>query len=62
MTLIAFENNVFPLSKQYTLKNISEWEEDEMDSTHIFPEESDELLPSVKLEKEKLKKKECLKI
>ena len=62
MILIAFENNVFPLSKQYRLKNISDWEEDEMDSTYIFPEETDELLPSVKLEKEKLKKKECLKI
>ena len=62
MILIAFENNVFPLSKQYRLKNISDWEEDERDSTYIFPEETDELLPSVKLEKEKLKKKECLKI
>ena len=61
MILIAFENNVFPLPKQYPSGNVDDWKEDEMDSTHIIPEKADELLPSVKRKKERLKKKKCLK-
>ena len=45
MILIAFENNVFPLPKQYPSGNVDDWKEDEMDSTHIIPEKADELLP-----------------
>ena len=59
MILIAFENNVhcpFPLPKQYPSGNIGYWKEDEIDSTHIIPEETDELLPSVKRRKRKTKK------
>ena len=34
MILITFENDVFPMSKQYPSKNSDDWNEDEMDSTH----------------------------
>ena len=53
MILIAFENDVFALPKQYPLENIGDWKEDEMDSTHIIPEETDKLLPSVKRRRRK---------
>ena len=56
MILIAFENNVFPLPKQYPSKNLDDWKEHEMDSTHIISEETDELLPSVKRRRRKTKK------
>ena len=36
MILIAFENNVFPLPKQYPSANVNDWKENEMDSTHII--------------------------
>ena len=55
MILIAFENNVFPLPKQYPSENMDDWKEEEMDSTHIIPEETDELLPSVKRRKRVLR-------
>ena len=45
MILIAFENSVFPLAKQYPSEDIGDWKEDVMDSTHIIPEETDKLLP-----------------
>ena len=32
--LIAFENNVFPMAKQYSSENIHDWKENEMDLTH----------------------------
>ena len=51
MILVAFENGVFPLPKQYPSENTDDWKENGMDSTHIIPEESDELLPSVKRRK-----------
>ena len=47
MILIAFENNVLPLPKQYPSENAGDWKEDEMDSTLIIPEKADELLQSV---------------
>ena len=56
MILIAFENNVFPLPKQYPSGNVNDWKEDEIDSTHIIPEKTDELLPAVKRRKKKTKK------
>ena len=61
MIITASENNVFPLSKQYPSGNVNDWKEDKMDSTHIIPEKTDELLPSVKRTKKRLKKKKCLK-
>ena len=54
MILIAFENGVFPLAKQYPSGNVNDWKEDEMDSTHIIPEKTDELLPLIKRRKKKL--------
>ena len=30
MILVAFENNVFPLPKQYPSKNADDWKEDEI--------------------------------
>ena len=60
MILIAFENNLFPLPKQYPSENIDDWKEDEMDSTHIIPKETDELLPSDKHRKRKPKKERVL--
>ena len=56
MILIAFENIAFPLPKQYPSKNLDDWKEHEMDSTHIISEETDELLPSVKRRRRKTKK------
>ena len=56
MILIAFENNLFPLPKQYPSGNVDDWKEDEMDSTHIISEKTDELLPSVKRRKKKAEK------
>ena len=53
MFLIAFENNVFQLPKQYLSENVDDWKEDEMDSTYIISEKSDELLPSIKRKKRK---------
>ena len=53
--------DVFPLAKQYPVKNSDHgWREDEIDSTHIIPEKTDELLPSVKCEIIKTKKEEVL--
>ena len=60
MILIAFENNVLPLPKQYPSKNLDDCKEDEMDSTQIIPEETDELFPS-SVEEERMKKKKCFK-
>ena len=51
MILIAFENNVFPLPKQYSSENVDDSKEDEINSIHIIPERTDELLPSVKKKK-----------
>ena len=48
MILIAFENDVFQLAKEYPSENVDDWKEDEMDSKHIILEKTDELLPSVK--------------
>ena len=53
MILIAFENNIFPLPKQYPSENVDDWKEDEMESTHIILERSEELLLSVKRKKRK---------
>ena len=61
MIVIALENDVFPLAKQYPAKNSDHgWREDEIDSTHIIPEKTDELLPSVKCKIIKTKKEEVL--
>ena len=56
MILIAFENDIFPLAKQYPSENIGDWKEDEMDSTKIIPEETDKLLPTVKHKRKKTEK------
>ena len=40
MILIAFENNVFPLPKQFPSENVDNWKEDEIDPTNIIPEKS----------------------
>ena len=61
MSLIAFENNVFPLPKQYPSENIGDWKEDKMDSIRIISEETDELLPSVNRRKRKTEKERELK-
>ena len=60
MILIAFETDAFPLTKQYLSKNIGEWKEDEMGSTHIILEKTDELLPSVKRRRKKTEKERAL--
>ena len=60
MTLIAFENDIFPLLRQYPSQNISDWKEDEMDSTHIIPEKTDELLLSVERKRKKTEKETAL--
>ena len=39
----TFENNAFPLPKQYPSENVDDWKEDEIDSTSIIPEKTDEL-------------------
>ena len=58
--LIAFENNVFPLPKQYPSENIGDWKENEIDSTHSISEKTDELLPSVKRRRRKTEKETVL--
>ena len=58
--LIAFENNAFLVPKQYPSDNVDDWKEDGIDSTHIIPGKTDELLPLV-MRRKKLKKKKCLK-
>ena len=60
MILIAFENDIFPLPTQYPSENIGDWKEDEMDSTHIIPEETDKLLPSVKCRRRKTEEQTVL--
>ena len=60
MILIAFENNLTPLPKQYPSEYIGDWKKDEIDSTHIISEETDKLLPSVKRRKGNMKKKQRL--
>ena len=60
MILTAFENNVFPLPKQYPSENTSDWKEDEMHSTHIILEKTDELFPSVKCSRRKTGKERVL--
>ena len=62
MILSASENNVFLLAKQYPSENIGDWKEDEMDSTHIIPKKLMNYYHQLSLEKERLKKKKCLKI
>ena len=44
MILIAFENGIFPLPKQYP-SNMDDWKEDEMDSSEFLPKGTDTLLP-----------------
>ena len=58
--LIAFENYAFPLPKQYP-SGMHDWKEHEMDSSHILPDDSGELLPSVKHIKEKNERERVLK-
>ena len=43
MIIIAFKNGLFSLPKQYP-PAMDDWEEDEMDSLHIIPEEPGTLL------------------
>ena len=47
---------IFPLSKQCPSGNIGDWKEGEMISTHIIPEETDKLLPSVKRKRKRTEK------
>ena len=57
MIPIAFENDAFPLAKQYPVKDSDRgWREHELDSTYIIAEKTDELLPSVKHKEIKTKK------
>ena len=59
--LNAFENDAFPLAKQYPVKDSDHgWREDELDSTHIIPEKPDKLLPSLKRKKIKKEKEKVL--
>ena len=53
MIFIAFENNVFPLLKQYP-SGVHDWNKDDMDSSQFLRKESDTLLPSFQ-RKEKIK-------
>ena len=59
MILIAFENDVYPLPKQYP-SSMDDWEEDDIDSLQFFPKRSYTLLPSFRrkdnTKKEKPKK------
>ena len=48
--LIAFQNGTFPLLKQYS-SGMNDWEEDELYSPYILPNEASILLPSVEIEK-----------
>ena len=50
MIPIAFESNKFSLPKQYP-SEIDGLEEDEVDSSKLFPEECDTLLPSFQRKK-----------
>ena len=59
MILIAFENGLFALPKQYPSN--SHWKEDDMDSSEFLPEGSDILLLSFQRE-EKIKKEEPKKV
>ena len=61
MILIEFENNVFPLPKQYPSENADDWKEDEIGSTHIIPEKMMSYYHQLSVEEERLKKKKCLK-
>ena len=45
MILIAFENDVFPLPKQYP-SGMDDWEEDAIDSSQFLAKKPDTLLPS----------------
>ena len=56
MILIAFENGAFPLPKQYP-SGMDDCKGDEIDSSHILPNEFDILLPSVQRRKKRLKEK-----
>ena len=41
MILMAFENDTFPLAKQYPVKDSDHgWREHELDSTYIIPEKT----------------------
>ena len=56
---IAFENDAFPLPKQYP-SGINDWKKDEMDSSHILFGGSDKSLPSVKCRKKNTEKERVL--
>ena len=58
--LIEFENDIFPLAKQYPSKSIGDWKEDEMNSTNIISEETNTLLLSVKRKRKKTEKETVL--
>ena len=59
--LMAFENDAFPLAKQYPVKDSDHgWREDELDSPYIIPEKTDKLIPSLKRKKTKTKKEKVL--
>ena len=45
MILIAFENDMFPLPKQYP-SDMDDWEKDHIDSSQVLPKKSHTLLPS----------------
>ena len=57
MMLVAFENGILPLPKQHPA-DMDDWEENEMDSSHILPEEPSTLLPLFQLKI--VTKKKCL--
>ena len=61
MTVTAFENNVFPLPKQYPSGNVDDWKGDEMDSAHIIPENLMNYYHQLSVKEERLRKKKCLK-
>ena len=50
MILIAIENCLIPLPKQYP-SGIDDWKENDKDPSHIISEKTDELLPSVERKK-----------
>ena len=60
MILIAFENDAFPLLRQYP-SGINDWKEDEMHSLYILPDGSDKLLQSVKRRRKKTEREGVLK-
>ena len=51
MILIAFENDLFPLPKQYP-SCMDDWEEDNIDSSQFLTKESDTLLSSIQPKKD----------